>query len=552
MYQDIINFEKNFGGWLKLTAIFIASFFFFASNPAHINNPLLVKNFGAFILIHILYYLVLVKVIKQMETGHLLWLIISTIDLAFVAFLIYLTEGLNSNFFIFYAIFLLIILSAKPDIIEFLFFGFVGHITSVIALYAFYESMNFYFTISFWQQAIGLGIFFTGALLVMKELTKLKKLTITDSLTNTYNRYYLNYKLEKTVEKARELTIDLCLLMLDLDNFKEINDQLGHQVGDQVLISLTDYLKTEINNRGDIFRYGGDEFVIMLVGTSVSEGQRIATNLIDGIKNLNFTNNSSSIVQSLTASIGIAAFPYHAQDPYDLLKKADYSLVYGAKRSGDNSICVYSSNLEDKNVDYEIQSNFKEFKEKLELVLSCIESKDGYTGEHCKRVANFAKVLGEKMGLSSEKINTIWLAGMLHDIGKLELSENLLIKKGDINENEWQLIQQHPVRGVKMLQRMKLPYQTEITKAVAQHHERFDGSGYPKGLSGKEISLGGRILALADAFDAMQSFRPYNYALSKEEIIKELKDQRGKQFDPELTDLFLDYLDEIEESQQAI
>ncbi len=177
----------------------------------------------------------------------------------------------------------------------------------------------------------------------------------------------------------------------------------------------------------------------------------------------------------------------------------------------------------------------------VEAIGSVIDMRDHYTYGHSIRVGNASQKMAELLGLSSHEIENIHLAGHLHDIGKVALPDSILLKQGKLSLQEFERIEEHPVTGYKILR--KLRGFEKISAYVLHHHERYDGKGYPEGLKGSEIPLGSRIIAVADAIDAMLSDRPYRKALTMEETMKEVERQKGKQFDPELATLFLREID---------
>jgi putative two-component system response regulator len=179
----------------------------------------------------------------------------------------------------------------------------------------------------------------------------------------------------------------------------------------------------------------------------------------------------------------------------------------------------------------------------LELVKTlaeAIETKDAYTRGHCERVPEVSLNIAKTMGLSLHQIRDILLAGILHDVGKIGIPEGILTKPGPLDQREWEVIQEHPDLGLNIIQHVG--FLGEAREIIAQHHERFDGTGYPKGLQGEAIHLGARILAVADSYDAMSSERPYHLAMNKEKIMDEIHKQAGLQFDPRVVEIFLTLL----------
>ena len=176
------------------------------------------------------------------------------------------------------------------------------------------------------------------------------------------------------------------------------------------------------------------------------------------------------------------------------------------------------------------------------MLAQTIELKDGYTEDHCERLAATALAIGKRLGLAEERLEQLRYGALLHDVGKLGITDNILGKLGRLTTSEWAEVRKHPTIGKEIVEKIK--GLGLVAQIVEEHHERVDGKGYPKGLKGDEILLEARILAVVDAYDAMRSDRPYRQALSREEAIRELRENAGSQFDPLVVKVFLEILDE--------
>ncbi|HPU44282.1 MAG TPA: diguanylate cyclase, partial [Dictyoglomaceae bacterium] len=320
-------------------------------------------------------------------------------------------------------------------------------------------------------------------------------------------------------------------IILDLDDFKLFNDTYGHIFGDQALKEMANTLKSSCRKVDVIGRYGGDEFTIILPETNSSGCIRVAKRLLEHIQNTSLVTPDGNKI-SVSVSMGIASYPEDTSDPEKLLSLAD-TAMYRAKLAGGNQYLTISSEVSQK----ESEPKFDTF---IGLI-NAIDSKDNYTFKHCRDVAKYACTLGEVLGLSQEDLGILKIAGELHDIGKIGIPPEILKKPGSLNEEEWKIIKEHPRLGFLILN--QLPKMEKLLQAVLHHHERYDGKGYPSGLQGADIPLLARILTVADAYSAMKSNRPYRKALSKKEILKELKTNMGKQFDPEIADKFIELLE---------
>jgi len=193
----------------------------------------------------------------------------------------------------------------------------------------------------------------------------------------------------------------------------------------------------------------------------------------------------------------------------------------------------------------DIQNRLKETN--LDTVRSLVlaeEAKDPYTSGHSARVAKYACMIAKELKLTDREVKVLENAGILHDIGKMGISDSILLKKGKLNDKEWEVIKKHPNLSVDIVS--PLTFLSREREVIKYHHERYDGKGYPEGIKGEQIPLSARIICVSDAFDAMKSTRPYRPALTKEAIISELKKGRGSQFDPSVVDVLLELMDKYD------
>ncbi len=365
---------------------------------------------------------------------------------------------------------------------------------------------------------------------------EIKKLATIDPLTGVLNRRALEESFNKDVERAKRYNRPLSAIVIDVDNFKLFNDTYGHIFGDQVLKELAKTLKNSCRKTDEVGRYGGDEFCIILPETNLEGAIKFVERLLKNIRNLTLTTPNNDKLP-IKISIGIASYPNDTNEPEKLLTLAD-TAMYKAKASGGDSFATISHSYKTP-----LPKEAPKFDVFLGLI-NTIDNKDNYTYTHCTEVAKYARKIGEKLGLSKEDLEILELAGKLHDVGKIGIPSEILKKPGPLTDEEWKIIKEHPRLGYLILN--QLPKMEKLLQAVLYHHERYDGKGYPQSLQGKEIPLLARILALADAYSAMKSDRPYRKALSKKEIINEIKKNMGKQFDPEIAQLFLEALEKGE------
>lgn len=369
------------------------------------------------------------------------------------------------------------------------------------------------------------------------ENTSLFTKSITDPLTNTCNHRFFQQQLTKEIERARRANSTLCLAIIDLDNFSEVNDTLGHLGGDQLLKKIVYVFKKNFRKTDYLCRIGGDEFAIIMPETEDDEAlnilKRAQRKLVKSIK---------AKYQLVTFSAGIASFPIDATQKEDLIKKADKTL-YWAKQNGKNQVATYRMLLNSSQKSKKVKTKDQLYIETVKALAAAVDAKDEYTQYHSRRTALLVKEFARKLNLDENTVEMLEIAALIHDVGKIGIPESILFKKEKLTKEEIAKIRTHPLLGAKILTKTSL---NRIIPWIAHHHERYDGKGYPDGLKGKMIPLEARILCICDAYEAMRSDRPYRPALSKEEAIEEILKNAGKQFDPELARLFVEMIKDPE------
>ncbi|OCL28095.1 hypothetical protein U472_02560 [Orenia metallireducens] len=362
----------------------------------------------------------------------------------------------------------------------------------------------------------------------------LEKMAITDSLTGLPNYANFQRRLDVWLQKAEKKQVALSLVIMDLDNFKFFNDSLGHQKGDELLKNVAILVKEEIEEE-DIFfaRCGGDEFVFLFFGYDEKDTLSKITKIKDKVQENLDIPYEEFLEQKPTFSLGISSFPEQAKNKKELIDMADYAL-YQVKTTQKDQVKVYYEALNELAAESE-ESERKLFNS-VRTLLNIINAKDKYTYGHSDRVAGYVREFAEELGLSTTEKKKLIYGAFFHDIGKIEIEREILMKPERLTEVEWQKIKRHPEIGAEILK--PLESCQEILPMSLYHHENYDGTGYPKGLKENEIPFYARILRIVDSFDAMTSKRQYSFALSKQEALEELNRGAGKEFDPILVKIF--------------
>lgn len=373
-----------------------------------------------------------------------------------------------------------------------------------------------------------------------------------DGLTHLFNHRYFQERFFAEIERARRYGRPLSLIILDLDDFKSFNDRYGHQEGDKLLSWFGNVLNGATREIDICARYGGEEFAIILPETEQSEAAAVAERIINTVA----ASSSSRFPRQITVSAGIADFPNHGQTRHAMILSADIALYY-AKLSGKNRACIYDPAMAKvyRTTPERLQSLLtEEDVGAIEALSAAVDAKDKYTHHHSETVSKLAIQIGQKLNLPSNELENLRVAALLHDIGKLGMPDKILKKKGPLQLDEWRYVENHPKIGSQILE--KVQQLNSVVPTVRHHHERFDGHGYPAGLSGKDIPLLARIIAVADAYDAMVSDRNYRKALAPEQAIEEIVRCSGTQFDPEIVEIFVslinDHLDRSAEIEEMV
>ncbi|RIK45793.1 MAG: hypothetical protein DCC58_05315 [Chloroflexi bacterium] len=371
----------------------------------------------------------------------------------------------------------------------------------------------------------------------VRLISALQERADTDGLTGIRNHRAVLEALDTAIARARRLGGPFSVLLLDIDNFKLFNDTHGHLVGDQVLRATTALLRASVRDIDVVGRYGGDEFLVVLDGASEHDAELVATRLLQEAERT--TVIVGDLHLPLKLSIGIAVYPHHATNRQDLISFADGGL-YAAKEAGGGQARVHGDPAEMRE-----PTTFGT----LMGLVRAVDRKDRYTKVHSDLVTKIAVRFGTELQLERDELEALAIAGQLHDVGKIAVPDSILRKPDLLNSEETEILRQHVVFSELMVK--GVPHLAHVTAAIAHHHERWDGTGYPHGVAGNDIPLLGRIMALADAWSAMTHDRPYRKRLSHEAAVQEVRQGAGRQFDPQLVEPFLHMIECIESERPA-
>jgi diguanylate cyclase (GGDEF)-like protein/putative nucleotidyltransferase with HDIG domain len=362
----------------------------------------------------------------------------------------------------------------------------------------------------------------------LKEVSELYRHR--DAITGLLNHYAVYEALKQQIREASRSKHPLSLIRLDLDRFALFNATHGHGSGDNLLRQVAQIVNASLPPGAVLGRYDADEFLIILPHTTRSQAVTIARHLRERIHHEAVVHSEGGQVIPVAVSSGVAEFPSDATSAQELLSMAERALL--AARQNGSGIADSQSSWRTR---YQIEVNgaFST----LEAMIIAIDNKDHYTRRHSEEASEYALWIAEELGLSEEQKHVLRLGGLLHDVGKVGIPDEVLMKPGLLTAEEYEVMKQHTLLGAVMLS--ALPGLEKISPLARSHHERWDGAGYPDGLAGEEIPLLARILTVADAFSAMTTDRPYRKGMDWPSALTELKRQKGKQFDPAVVDAFV-------------
>lgn len=390
-----------------------------------------------------------------------------------------------------------------------------------------------------------------------KELTRsnkrLSQLALKDPQTGLHNHHYLTEVIESEFYRAKRYVHPLSVIMVDVDYFRSVNDLYGHEFGDMVLKQFAHQLKKMVRRYDIVVRFGGEEFIILSSGADRSRTLALAQRLLDALCIYNFGNKKHSV--KLRMSMAVASYPddsieagmdliYLAEKILDKVKEAGGNKVYSSidLKNGRRPEVREPTDIQylKKKISRLTKRGRQSLMESIFAFAKTIELRDHYTGEHADSTVHYSTQIARAIKMNQEDIDRVRQAAILHDLGKVGITDNILLKKSKLTKKEFEEIKKHPQIGADIIR--PIHFMQEIIPLILYHHEKWDGTGYPVGIKGAAIPLGARIISIADVYQALTSDRPYRKAFSKKEAMKILKENSGKQFDPKIVKVFLKIL----------
>ena len=390
-----------------------------------------------------------------------------------------------------------------------------------------------------WLMIVGVGVV-AGALVSYQRgridalVASLDDAARTDPLTGLLNRRAFEELFDNELERAHRSGGRLSVLLGDLDGFKGVNDRFGHEAGDSALCQVAEDMLKWKRRVDTPARIGGEEFSLLLPDTD-ERGAFLVAERLRRATHRSFAEDPLA----LTISFGVATYPEHGEDLRTLMRAADRAL-YAAKDLGKDRTAIYSAEVArvlarasgSQGGDLQLAP--------LMSLAEALDVRDTGNAVHSRTVGRYSRLIAVELGLSAERVERVRVAGVLHDVGKIGVSDPVLVKTGPLVDDDWKELRTHPEIGAQLLSRPEL---ADLRSWVLAHHERPDGKGYPRGLAGDDIPLEARILAAADAYEAMTRGRVYREALGREAAREELRAGSGSQFDRRVVDAFLVALD---------
>ena len=550
----MLSFEKNkeskldtLLAALKLSSLFfsaIAYFQFFANKKVadyeNYQYHLLIIIGTIFVLL-IIYFLWIFLNSKTKENKYIIYKILQTaMFIALFMGAIMITGSYESNFKYLF-LFLIVSYTIESGMQRGLFIAVISAAIILIMdlLLAPAAQVNYYFEDDLLIAGIFIIMAWTVGYYVKLEkchIAILQDMVNKDGLTGLYNHRYFYDQAEELLADCLAAQKPFSVMILDIDHFKTYNDIHGHQKGDIVIKKVANFIYS-LKREGDVVaRYGGDEFTVIMPNTTETQAYEIAEKIRKQVQELYVEGQEYLPFAKLTLSIGIAGYSELNSNSQDIIRAADDAL-YRAKFLQKNRVEIYTSVLDKLYQHDNIGNDDVKTLASIKTLIAVINSRDTFTYSHVERVVFYCSIFAEKLGLDEQAKADLIYGAYMHDIGKINISKEILMKTGKLTIEEWVELKQHPVHGAEIIKNITLL--EKVVPLILQHHERIDGNGYPYGLKGEQISYLARMLTVVDSFDAMTSSRPYQVRKTYEEAFTELRRCSGSQFDGKIVEQFI-------------
>jgi diguanylate cyclase (GGDEF)-like protein/putative nucleotidyltransferase with HDIG domain len=380
--------------------------------------------------------------------------------------------------------------------------------------------------------AVIVGVVVLRTVLTIIDNGHLLNRSVTDPLTGVYNHRHFHERLLTAVSTAERFTEEVSVAVIDVDDFNRVNTSVGHAAGDGALMAVASLIRSTVRGSDVVCRTGGDEFGIVFPATSPDVAFEVSQRVVAAVR-----EHPGPHGRSVTVSMGVAGLPLHAADREELLRMAD-GAQYWAKYHGKDQAVLYDSDVVTA---LDAEERIRGLQDGLHLstvraLAAAVDARSPGMEHHSRNVAALAVLLARELELDDRTATLLEVAALVHDVGKIGVSDRILHKRGPLTAEETLVVREHSALGERVLRSTKLD---EVLPWVRHHHENWDGTGYPDGLRGDRIPLEARILTICDSYDALTSERSYREAMSKGAALQEIDLNLGSQYDPALGEVFL-------------
>ncbi len=387
-------------------------------------------------------------------------------------------------------------------------------------------------------------------------LDRFKEMSIKDPHTGLYNYRYLGERLKKELERARRHQTPLSIAMIDIDYFKSVNDLYGHNFGNAVLKDFSKFLVGFVRTTDTVIRYSGEEFVIMMPDTTRDGAIMMMRRMLDAISRYVFDPSSKRVRLNVSGGIWTLKKDDFSSTASSVMHAVDRA-VRKAKELGGNRLEIHAERSSSffSEEDMQQDRSVKDFQKKISqmqkranrsviesiyALAKTIDAKHNSISEHAEDMVAIVENMGNELALPNNMVEKMKHATLLHDLGKIGVPDKILGKEGPLTPEEYEIVRKHPQIGAEIVR--SIHTLEGVSQIILNHHERYNGLGYPAGLKGEEIPMPARIIAIVDVYQALTSARSYNRIYSKQEALEIIKESSGSEFDPDIVRVFLEIM----------